>query len=156
MTKKSNILKIDLFDYIFYGGYFYLPYRQLFSQNELDKINDEKWSTKDAIAYTLDNVNWRIEFVYLTNNTYSHDVITIFHNNKTLKQFKKEFQIKYPNMKYKAFCSDEYLVFIYDSGIRVFFQITGKNYFLNKLYSKSDMLEVEKKFIIDTMIKVDL
>ncbi|MGE7943678.1 hypothetical protein ACQKNB_16495 [Lysinibacillus xylanilyticus] len=153
---KDNILQMDLIDYIFYGGYAYLPNRTLPEKVLLEEISDEKWVTKDCIVYTLENTNWSIDFVYLSNNTYSNDSITVFPKDKRIGQFKEEFQRKYPDMKYDAFCSEEQLVFIFSNGVRVFFIKRDSDYFLSKLYGKSYLVDVEKKFIMETMKKIDL
>ncbi|GED17833.1 hypothetical protein AM501_07705 [Aneurinibacillus migulanus] len=104
---KHNILQMDLIDYIFYGGYAYLPNRKFPEKVLLEEISDEKWVTKDCSVYTLENNNWSLDFVYLSNNTYSHDSITAFPKGKRIGQLKEEFQRKYPGMKYDAFCSEE-------------------------------------------------
>lgn len=153
---KNNILQIDIFDYIFYGGYAYLPSRKLPKIMQLDEISDEKWITKDCIVYTLENNNWSIEFVYLNDSMYSHDSITVFLENKRMNQFKREFQQKYPDMKYDAFCSEEKLVFIFNNGVRIFFKKRNSDYFLSKLYGKCRLEDVERKFIMDTMLKIDI
>lgn len=153
---KNNILQIDILDYIFYGGYAYLPSRKLPEIMRLEEICDEKWSTKDCIVYTLQNSKWSIEFVYLHDRTYSHDSITVFPEDKTISQFKIEFQQKYPDMKYDAFRSEEQLVLIFINGVRVFFKERNSEYLLSKLYGKCRLEDVEKKFIMDTMIKIDL
>lgn len=152
---KNNILQIDLIDYIFYGGYGNLPNRKLPEKLLLEEISDEKWVTKDCIVYTLENINWSIDFVYLSNNTYSYDSITVFPKDKRINQFKEEFQKKYPDMKYGAFCSEEQLVFIFSNGVRVFFIKRNSDYFLSKLYGKSNLVDVERNIIMETMKKVD-
>lgn len=153
---KNNILQIDILDYIFFGGYAYLPNKKLPKMMQLEEICDEKWSTKDCIVYTLENSNLSVEFVYLNDSIYSHDSIAFFPEDTSMSQFKKEFQQKYPNIKYDAFWSEEQLVFIFNNGVRIYFKKRNSEYFLSKLYGKSRLEDVERKFIMDTMLKIDI
>jgi len=149
-------MQIDLFDYIYFGGYAYLPNKRLPSKSQLEEINDEKWITKDSSVYTLNNSDWSIDFTYLADGTYLGDSITIISKNQPIKQFKKEIRLKYPNIDYEAFCDAEELVLCFKEA-QVHFHNYGSetDYLLAKLYGKSCLLDANKKLIEKTLKRVD-
>ena len=153
---KENILKFELLEYVFYGGYSHLPYKKLPTIDQLEKISDEKWNAHNATIYTLENNRWSIDFTYLSDGAYFYDAITVFPLNKSFQQFIRELNLKYPNIKYESFYNDESVVLITYNGTRIFFlRRYDNNYLLSKLYCGSCMTNTDKQLIVDTMTKMD-
>jgi len=168
LFNKTDISKVDMFDYAFYGGYSHLPDKELSSKNQLEEAHDEKWPVKptlDATIYTVYGNEWNIEFTYFANGSYSHDSLVYTGSSKTIAEFISEFQPAHPSMSYEVLEDEslEQAIIIFSNGTFATFpkgwgatkRNLKKEYLLFKIYSKNGMSDMQMKLLREFYNKMD-
>jgi len=160
--KKERATNVNIFDYVFYGGYSHLPDKKLPSKNELEEMYDEKYPEEispDGNIYTISGKNLSIEFTYLPDGEYSHDSL-IDHESITVDKYIKYFKLKYPEMTYEVYGDKEKLNLIFSNGVFAVFNMGWgshkSKYALHKIYSKECMSDAQMELFIKLYKKVEL
>lgn len=143
---RKNLLQISIFDYIKNDGI------KEISQENLEKISDYKWATKDTVVYTIEDDYLGLEFTYFLDGTLIFQSLSFFKYELSIRKFLDCMQKFNLAFKYETFILDEdELIFIFENGSRVHFHYDKNNYFLKKIYSDSYFSSSNKNLIENTM-----
>ncbi len=72
---KSSLLNFDIADYVYYGGYSFIPGNIKPAYHDLEVIADESWKTKHGSIFTINADDYSLEFIYDSNFNYIGDQI---------------------------------------------------------------------------------
>jgi hypothetical protein len=162
---KAFVLDFDLGEYIFCGGYKFIPGKYQLPYEDVKGIADERWETKTGSIFTFYTNNYSLAFIYDSNFDYSSDQIEFYIdkdelllNEKAAEEFTAVplsdflWRSKPPNIVIdEAFYDASELVLFARSGANLYFNKkiigAGEIYLITKITCKCNLNESSRKLV---------